>query len=117
MLSRLLGFLRPKPALVTGTGKLPEGEAKVVALGDPMAGGTEIVLCRRGGKIHVLDRVCPHNEGGHLVGGPLIDGKYVRCPLHNYKFDVETGAVLGAACPSAKLYKSREKDGDTEVWV
>ena len=117
MLSRLLGFLRPKPALIKGTGKLPDGEAKVVSLGDPMAGGTEVVLCRKGGKIYALDRVCPHNEGGFIVGGPLIEGKFALCPLHNYKFDVETGTADGAPCPAAKVYRTREKDGDTEVWI
>lgn len=117
MLSRLFGFLGPKPTLVQGTSKLPEGESKVIALGDPMAGGTEIVLCRRDGKIHALDRNCPHNKGGKLVDGPLQGGKYVMCPLHNYKFDPATGAEASGGCSNAKLYRTREKGDDTEVWA
>ena len=117
MLSRLFGFLGPKPVLVQGTDKLPEGESKVVALGDPLAGGTEIVLCRVGGEMHALDRECPHAKGGKLVDGPLMEGKYVLCPLHNYKFDPKSGAEAAGGCGAAKVYKVREKGGDTEVWA
>lgn len=117
MLSRLFGFLGPKPALIQGTDKLPEGESKVVALGDPMAGGTELVLCRLNGKMHALDRDCPHAKGGKLIDGPLQGGKYVMCPLHNYKFDPTSGAEASGGCGAAKVYRAREKNGNTEVWA
>jgi len=117
MLSRLFGFLGPKPVLIQGTDKLPEGESKVIELGDPLAGGKELVLCRTGGELHALDRVCPHNEGGRIVDGPLHEGKYLMCPLHNYKFDPKTGKAVGVACPAAKVYRLQEQDGSTKIWV
>ena len=116
MASWLTRVLRGRSTLIQGTGKLPEGHAKCVDIGDPMAGGTSIVLARTGGKLYAVDRRCPH-EGGRISEGPLFDGKYVVCPLHNYRFDPATGKAIGAPCPDARTYKLSEKDGDCEVWA
>jgi nitrite reductase/ring-hydroxylating ferredoxin subunit len=116
MLGRLLDLFRGKPVLVKGAGKLAEGHAKKIDLGDPLAGGTTIVLCRVGGALHALDVRCPH-EGGRIADGPLVEGKHALCPLHNYLFDPRTGDVVRGACPKAKVYKVRESGGDAEVWA
>lgn len=116
MASWLSRLLRGPSTLVQGTNQLPDGQAKCVELGDPMAGGKELVLARRDGKLHALDRRCPH-EGGRLAGGPLLDGKHVICPLHNYRFDPETGKAVGVACPPARVYKVEESGADAEVWA
>jgi nitrite reductase/ring-hydroxylating ferredoxin subunit len=116
MLGRLLDLLRGKPAIVRGTGKLAEGHAKKVDLGDPLAGGTTVVLCRVGGELHALDARCPH-EGGRIADGPLHEGRLALCPLHNYLFDPRTGAVERGACGKATVYRVRERGGDAEVWA
>ena len=116
MLSKLLGFFRGRPAVIQGANKLPDGQSKTVSLGDPLAGGTEIVLCRLNGKLHAVDRLCPH-EGGRIVDGPLLDGKHVLCPLHNYRFDPTTGKAVGVVCASAKTYRVRETGPEAEVWI
>lgn len=102
--------------IIKGTGKLPEGEARKVDIGDVVAGGTQVVLCRVGGKLYALDAVCPH-EQGRITPGPLLEGKYALCPLHNYKFDPTNGASVNARCRAAKTYRVVEKDGDAEIWV
>ena len=116
MLSKLFGMFKGRPALIRGAAQLPEGQSKRIELGDPMAGGAEIVLCRLNGELHAVDRVCPH-EGGRIVDGPLADGKYVVCPLHNYRFDPATGKAVDVVCGKAKTYQVREKDGDAEVYL
>jgi len=116
MASWLSRLLRGPSTLVQGTDKLPEGHAKCVEIGDPMAGGKSVVLARRGGKLFAVDRRCPH-EGGRISGGPLLDGKHLLCPLHNYRFDPETGKAIGVSCPPARVYKLEEKGGDAEVWA
>jgi nitrite reductase/ring-hydroxylating ferredoxin subunit len=116
MLSRILGFLRGQGALIRGVDKLPDGQSKRVELGDALAGGTEVVLCRVGGRLHALDRLCPH-EGGRIADGPLLDGVHLICPLHNYRFDPRTGKAVGVACPDAKVYRVREKGADCEVFI
>jgi nitrite reductase/ring-hydroxylating ferredoxin subunit len=116
MLSKLLSLLRGRGIVVQGTGRLSEGQSKCVALGDPLAGGVEVVLCRVGGELHALDRRCPH-EGGRLVDGPLVEGKYALCPLHNYKFDPKSGRAIDVACSDARRYKVREENGDAQIWI
>ena len=109
-------MFRGKPALIKDTHKLAEGEAKVVDIGDPFSGGAQVVFGRINGEIHALDTLCPH-EKGRIVGGPLHDGRYVLCPLHNYFFDIKTGDCKGDLCKGAKRYKVREENGDCEIWV
>jgi nitrite reductase/ring-hydroxylating ferredoxin subunit len=117
MLSKLLGILRKKPVRIEGTAKLPDGRSKIVAFGDPMSGGVEIVLCRVGGVLYALDRKCPHEPGGYIGEGPLVDAKYARCPLHEYKFDPTDGAPVGAVCAKARTYKVREDATGADVWI
>ena len=38
MLERLFGFLRGPSVKIQGVDKLPEGEAKKISIGDPLAG-------------------------------------------------------------------------------
>jgi len=117
MLRRWLDKLGKKPALVKGAGRLPEGTAKKITFGDPIAGaGQEVILCRVEGTLHALDVMCPH-EGGRIIEGPLMEGKYAVCPLHQYAFEPKTGKVINAVCKSAKTFRVREVDGDAEIWL
>jgi nitrite reductase/ring-hydroxylating ferredoxin subunit len=116
MFERLFGLFRRASVKIQGVDKLPEGEARKVSIGDPLAGGTEIVLCRRDGKLFAVDVICPH-EGGRIGAGPMHEGRYVVCPLHNYKFDPATGRAVGVACSSAKTYRVLEQGKDCEVFV
>lgn len=116
MLRRWLTLFRGSGKIIKGTGKLPEGEARKVDIGDIVAGGTQVILCRIQGELYALDAECPH-EGGRIAPGPLLEGKYARCPLHDYKFDPKSGANVGALCRNAKTYVVREKDGDCEIWL
>ena len=106
-----------KPAVIRGAGKLEEGYAKKVVFGDPLAGqGVEVILCRVEGQLKALDAQCPH-EDGQIIEGPLHEGKYAVCPLHNFWFDPANGEVVNSACKRAKTYKVRESDGDCEIWL
>ena len=116
MLSWLRGLLAGRPVLVQGAARLPEGQARVVALGDPLAGGKELVPVRRDGRLLALDRLCPH-EGGRMAEGPLAEGRYVVCPLHNYKFDPRDGRAVEVLCAPVKTYRVRERGADCEVFV
>src|SRR6185295_19952257 len=113
----LFDLFRGKPAIIKGTGKLAEGHAKKVDIGDPLAGtGKSVVLCRVDGELYALDSLCPH-EGGRISDGPLLEGKFAMCPLHNYQFDPRNGRAVEVTCADAKCYRVREQGGDAELWA
>jgi nitrite reductase/ring-hydroxylating ferredoxin subunit len=116
MLGAFLDLFRGRPIVIEGTHKIQEGQSKRVDIGDVLAGGKQIVLCRVDGELHALDVLCPH-EGGRISDGPLIQGKFAMCPLHNYQFDPKTGKAVGRVCADARKYRVREKNGIGEVWV
>lgn len=66
---------------------------------------------------------CPH-QGGHLIEGELIDVEelaapgtvagrqaIIRCPWHNYQFDLHTGEGLGNHCTPLRRYPVTVKFG------
>lgn len=58
------------------------------------ADGRRVCLVRTSTGVHALDHACPH-EGYGLTQGEL-DGEFVTCEWHNWKFRVTDGAcVLG----------------------
>lgn len=68
---------------------VPLGEGRVATID-----GRKIAVFRAAGGWYALDAVCPHR------GGPLADGivcdRAVICPLHDRRYDLESGAPLGA---------------------
>ena len=93
MFDRLKKLFSKPSITIPGADGLVEGEARKVDIGDPAAGGKQVLLCRVDGKVHALDTLCPH-EGGRLVPGPLADGRYAVCPLHNYRFEPDSGKAV-----------------------
>jgi nitrite reductase (NADH) small subunit len=58
----------------------------------------------RAGKVFAVQAECPH-RGGPLADG-LVGGTTLICPLHAWKFDLETGAALFGEC-GIKTYPAR----------
>ena len=117
MLKRLLTAFRARRVLVKGAGRLAEGEARTVDVGDPLAGGLQVVIARKGGRLFALDTECPHGQGGRIVGGPLVEGRDVVCPLYGYRFDVETGRPWTEVCRKARTLRVEEKGEDAELLI
>jgi nitrite reductase (NADH) small subunit len=70
-----------------GVDDIPPGEGRAITLD-----GRRIAIFRAAGGWYALDAACPHR------GGPLADGivcdRAVICPLHDRRFDLESGAPL-----------------------
>jgi nitrite reductase/ring-hydroxylating ferredoxin subunit len=115
MLGRLLKLFRGPTIHVPGTTRIAEGEARKVDVGDPGAGGRQILLCRVDGKLWALDNHCPHDKGGRIEAGPLVDGRFARCPLHNYQFRPEDGGERNGGCKGARTFRVVERDGEAEL--
>ncbi len=117
MLQKLLRLFSRQGVLVKGGATLDEGTARTVDIGDPLAGGKQIVLCKLEGEVYALDSYCPHDSGGRIQAGPLEHGKFAMCPLHRYMFDPKTGKAEGVACSPARKYKTKRDGDDVEVFV
>ena len=114
MLGRFMKLFRRPSVVVPGSAGLLEGPARTVDVGDPLADGRQLVLCRVEGRVYALDATCPH-EGGRIAPGPLAEGRYAVCPLHGYRFDPRDGRAVGVACRPARTYRADERDGAIEV--
>lgn len=109
--------LYSQPIRVEDSASLEEGHGRKVQYLDPLDGSTqEFLLCRYQGRLFALDTYCPH-EGGRLSEGPLSEGRYAKCPLHLYRFELGEGRCVEFDCPNVTTYTVREMDGDAEVWV
>lgn len=88
---------------------IPVGEGRTFAVD-----GAQIAVYRmRDGSLRALDAVCPH-RGGPLADG-LTDDIQVVCPLHNYAFDLSTGAEVSGTGMSVRSYPVCEVDGTVRL--
>lgn len=60
-------------------------------------------------RVFALDDRCPH-KGGPLSEG-IVHGDRVTCPLHNWVFDMNTGAAQGADEGQVGTYPARIEGG------
>lgn len=63
-------------------------------------------------EVFAASNACPH-KGGPLVEG-IVHGQSVTCPLHNWVFDLNTGAARGEDAVIA-TYPARVEDG--RIWL
>lgn len=117
MFKKIAALFRRRPALVTGAGKLAEGETRIVTFGDVLAGtATQVAFSRLDGELLAIDAICPH-QGVLMSDGPLHEGKYVLCPMHLYRFDPKSGKEQGGQCRGARPFKVRQVGDDAEIWL
>ncbi len=62
------------------------------------------VFHTRQGEVFAAQAECPHRKGPLADG--LIGGKSLVCPLHSWKFDLETGQSDNGQC-GLKTYPAR----------
>jgi len=77
-----------------------------------------VALFRYEERLFAVAARCPH-QGGSLVQGEvgdiedMVDGwhSYVACPVHKFRFDLRTGAVLEGSCSRLQTYPTRIREG------
>ena len=98
----------------TVRGRIPVCKEWDVPLGLGRAfevGGKLIAVFKaRDGKVFAVDGLCPH-KGGPLADGMVV-GHQVVCPLHAFRFEVDTGACDQSGVCAIVAYPV-EVDGDT----
>jgi nitrite reductase (NADH) small subunit len=93
--------------------RIPKGEGRQVVVGNRCLA----VFRARTGDVYATQATCPHREG--LLSEGLLGGSTVVCPMHGYRFDVATGAPVGAGntCPALQTYPVSVDDGALFVEV
>jgi nitrite reductase (NADH) small subunit len=89
--------------------EIPEGEGRNV----DVAGRRIAIFRARGGQVFATQAQCPH-RGGPLADG-ILGGGRLMCPLHEWRFDLQTGETENGNCP-IEVYATRvEADGTIAV--
>jgi nitrite reductase (NADH) small subunit len=87
------------------TEEVPFGEGRSVRIN-----GSRLAVFRLESGWFAVQGVCPHK------GGPIADGiaaeRSVICPLHERRFDLESGEPLGHDCEALRTYSVAERDGE-----
>ena len=118
---------RKKGRYVVATAtELPPGKRKIVTVG-----GGEIGIFNIAGKLHALRNICPH-KGGPLCSGRLRphvvspsvyqidyeqDKQVLKCPWHQWEFDIQTGRALYDASLRVKIYVVRREGEEIVLYL
>jgi nitrite reductase (NADH) small subunit len=89
---------------------IPLREGRAVRLGS-----RDIAIFNLGDRFLAMANQCPHRSGPLADG--IVSGGMVVCPLHAWKMDLETGAVVRPADAAAcvETFRARVEDGGVMV--
>jgi nitrite reductase/ring-hydroxylating ferredoxin subunit len=80
------------------------------------AGGEKICVTERLGKFYGFARKCPH-AGAPLEFGTLDSRGQIVCPLHGYKFSLESGRESTGEEYCLKTYPMERREDGIYVWI
>lgn len=94
--------------------ELPERKGRKFTIGH----NTDIAVFKIQNKVYAVSNICPHNQSQYMYDGYVDEDLYLACPIHGWKFNLETGE----APPEFKGVNSRLKTYEVivennEVWV
>ena len=90
--------------------ELPAGQRRVVEVGPK-----SVAIFNLDGRLYAIDNTCPH-RGGPLGEGDL-EGSFVSCPWHAWRWDVTTGAHANSPAVRVACYPVRVEGADVVVEV
>ena len=90
---------------------VPEKVIKKVTLGE-----TSIGIVRIGDTIRTFQAFCPH-RGASLIQGNINSSGEIICPLHQYRFDLETGQVKSGYCEELEIYPNELTENGLEITI
>jgi nitrite reductase (NADH) small subunit len=91
--------------------EIPAGEGRVCEVGARRIA----IFHGRDGQVYATQAVCPH-KGGPLADGILGSGQLV-CPLHDWRFDLATGATENGSCPIDVYQATVDPEGNVTVEI
>lgn len=87
--------------------QLYEGYRRVFKVGDQ-----DLLLLRHQGRDYLVDNICPH-AGYPMHESKIIDGA-LRCPMHGYLFELESGTCtvhFEGPCRALKVFPLEQQGG------
>ena len=119
--------------VVATVDEIPPGERKLIV---PFRGEAGIGVFNVNGSFYALRNVCPHNVGplctgrvsGRAVAEATVsddpaglryirDGEIIRCPWHQWAFEIATGRCLADPSIRVKTFKVRVDGNNVLVEV
>jgi nitrite reductase/ring-hydroxylating ferredoxin subunit len=73
----------------------------------------DVVLYNVDGAIHASRDFCPH--AGYALSKGMFRGKYIRCSLHSWEFDVTCGEYTGNPNIHMKCFPVKVEGGEVFV--
>ena len=90
---------------ITATELIPLHEGRSVTVD-----GTELAIFNLGDRFATIENECPH-KGGPLCDG-IVSGTVVVCPLHGWRFDLNSGLAVRASMPACvTTFPTRVEEG------
>jgi nitrite reductase/ring-hydroxylating ferredoxin subunit len=91
--------------LLCKTEEIPEGKGRAF-----QAGQRTIAVVRAKGKFYAMANKCMH-RGASMCEGAIADGgTTIRCPWHNWTFDLETGRNVIDPHETLRMFPVRVED-------
>lgn len=66
-------------------------------------------------KIYAVDNVCPHKQSALIYDG-FIEGQYIVCPAHGWKFNLITGRT-DTGGKGLNVYETKIENGDVYIKI
>jgi nitrite reductase (NADH) small subunit len=85
--------------------QIPEGEGRTFTVGNKQVA----VFRTRAGTVYATQAECPHRKGPLADG--LLSADTLVCPLHEWSFDLASGAAKMGTCGVAVYPIAQEADG------
>lgn len=90
---------------------LPEKQIKTVQLGQK-----KICVVKTGSHIFAFEPLCPHRMAP-LKNGMINGFDEIICPLHEYRFDLESGQIRSGDCGDLQVYKTEITDHGLKISI
>jgi nitrite reductase/ring-hydroxylating ferredoxin subunit len=92
---------------------IDENELKEDSMRIVFPKGIPILLLKKAGRIHAVSNKCAHMTCE--LGSGDLDGYTIKCPCHEWRFDIRTGKFLDAGEIKIPTYESKLLDGKVLV--
>ncbi|MHA7129490.1 Rieske (2Fe-2S) protein [Algoriphagus namhaensis] len=89
----------------------PEGRILRIQVQEKQLG-----MIRRGKSVYVFEAFCPH-RGQSLTQGSINSRNEIICPLHQYRFDLQTGKVKAGYCRDLEVYPANLTSKGLEIKI